>query len=128
MAELAELIQITEGRKVKRITKQRALIKALTAGGIKGNTRAANLLISLSARLIEGDPEGQARAELDAKDRKIVEDYLERQGAAARQAKRGRMMDTASLLGAALAGTSLRLHRRRSKSSTLEPCSWTTGT
>jgi hypothetical protein len=79
MAELGEVIQVTEGGKVRRITKQRALIKALTAGGIKGNPRAAALLISWCARLIEGDPEGQARAELDAKDRKIFEDYLERQ-------------------------------------------------
>jgi hypothetical protein len=79
MAELAEPIHVTEGGKVRRITKQRALIKSLTAGGIKGNVRAANLLINLCARVIEGDPEGQERAELDAKDRKIVEDYLERQ-------------------------------------------------
>jgi hypothetical protein len=79
MAELAEVIQLTEGGNVRRITKQRALIKALTAAAIKGNTRAANLLIHCYARAIEGDPEGQAAAELDAKDRKIVEDYLERQ-------------------------------------------------
>ena len=79
MAELAEVIQLTEGGNVKRITKQRAVIKALTAAAIKGNTRAANLLINWCARVIEGDPEGQEWAELDAKDRKIVEDYLERQ-------------------------------------------------
>jgi hypothetical protein len=79
MAELAEVIQLTEGGNVRRITKQRSLIKALTAAAIKGNTRAANLLINCCARVIEGDPEGPARAELDAKDRKIVEDYLERQ-------------------------------------------------
>jgi hypothetical protein len=79
MAELAEVIQLTEGGNVRRITKQRALIKALTAAAIKGNTRAANLLINCCARVIEGDLEGQARAELDAKDRKIVADYLERE-------------------------------------------------
>ena len=78
-AELAEVIQVTEGGKVRRITKQRALIKALTAGGIKGNARAASLLINCCARVIEADPEGQAQAEIDAKDRKIIEDYLERQ-------------------------------------------------
>jgi Family of unknown function (DUF5681) len=79
LSELAEFIQVTEGGKVRRITKQRALIKALTAGGIKGNARAASLLISWLARVIEGGPEGHALAEIDAKDRKIVEDYLERQ-------------------------------------------------
>jgi hypothetical protein len=79
MAELAEFIQLTESGKVRRITKQRALIKALTAAAIKGNPRAANLLINCHARIIEGDSEGQAGTELDAKDRKIFEDYLERQ-------------------------------------------------
>ncbi len=46
MAKLAEVIQVTERGKVKRITKQRVLIEALTAGGIEGDRRAANLLIS----------------------------------------------------------------------------------
>jgi predicted phage terminase large subunit-like protein len=67
MAELAELIQVTEGGKTRRITKQRALIKALTAGGIKGNARSAALLFGLCIRLIESHPESQAQAELDPK-------------------------------------------------------------
>jgi len=80
MAELAEVIQITEAGKVKRITKQRALIKALTAGGIKGNARAASLLMGWCAKVIEADPGVSAEAAaLGAEDRKIVEDYLERQ-------------------------------------------------
>ena len=79
MAELSEYISITEGGKDRRITKQRALIKALTAGSIKGNASAASLIISLCARIIEADPEVQARAEVSVKDRKIFEDYLERQ-------------------------------------------------
>jgi hypothetical protein len=40
------------------MTKRRALIKALTAGSLKGNARAASLLISLCARVIEVDPHG----------------------------------------------------------------------
>lgn len=79
MAELSEVIQVTEGGKVKRITKRRALIKALTANSLKGNARAASLLFSLCARVIEGNPDDEAQAELSAKDRKIVEAYLERQ-------------------------------------------------
>jgi hypothetical protein len=79
IAELSEVIQVTEGRKVKRITKRRALIKALTAGSLKGNARAASLLISLSARFIEAHPDDQSQAEVSAKDHKIVEAYLERQ-------------------------------------------------
>lgn len=79
LAELSEVIQITEGGKVRRITKRRALIKALTSNSIKGNAAAASLLISLCARVIEADPGDPAQAELSARDRKIVEDYLERQ-------------------------------------------------
>jgi hypothetical protein len=79
LAELSELIQVTEGGKVRRLTKRRALVKSLTSASLKGNARAASLLISLCARVIEADPHDQARAELSARDRKIVEDYLERQ-------------------------------------------------
>ena len=79
MAELAESIQLTEGGTVRRITKQRALIKALTAGGIKGNARAASLLIACYARIIKDNPESQAQTAPNAKDRKIVEDYIQRQ-------------------------------------------------
>jgi hypothetical protein len=78
MAELAEVIQITEGGKTKRITKQRALIKALTAHGLKGDTRAANILIAMCAKAIAAQT-GAAAPDLTANDRKIVDDYLERQ-------------------------------------------------
>jgi hypothetical protein len=79
MAELAEVIEITEGGRRKRITKQRALIKALTAGGIKGNARAASLLMGWCARVIEAEGGNDSAEGLSAEDRKIVEDYLERQ-------------------------------------------------
>jgi hypothetical protein len=78
-SELAEVIQITEGGKSKRITKMRALLKALAARAIKGDTRAANILITLSARLIEADPSLSNPAAPSAADRQIVEDYLEQQ-------------------------------------------------
>lgn len=78
MAELAEVIEISEGGKRKRITKQRALIKALTAGGIKGNARAASLLMGWCARVAEEAPKF-TEADLTEEDRKIVEAYLERQ-------------------------------------------------
>ena len=79
MAELAEVIEISEGGKRKRITKQRALIKALTAGGIKGNARAAALLMGWCARVIEAEPTLTPEADLTDEDRQIVEAYLERQ-------------------------------------------------
>ena len=79
MAELAEVIEISEGGKRKRITKQRALIKALMAGGIKGNARAAALLMGWCARVIEAEPKLTPETDLTDEDRKIFEAYLERQ-------------------------------------------------
>jgi len=77
-AELAQVIQVTEGGKVRRITKQKALAKALTAGGIKGNTRAAALIAKLCAE--EVAPEAAAGpASLSPAEQKLVEDYLERE-------------------------------------------------
>jgi hypothetical protein len=78
-AELAQVIQITEGGKAKRITKQRALVKALTTSSIKGDTRAANILIALCARVIEANPELRAEHGPSAADQKIVADHLARQ-------------------------------------------------
>jgi hypothetical protein len=45
--ELSEKLVVTEGGKPKRITKQRALIKALVAKSIKGDPRAAAALLRL---------------------------------------------------------------------------------
>jgi Family of unknown function (DUF5681) len=79
LAELAQVIQITEGGKTRSITKKRALIKALATNSIKGDTRASNILLRLCARLIEAIPDTGADAELSAADREIVDAYLERQ-------------------------------------------------
>jgi hypothetical protein len=87
MSEMAEMIQVTEGGRAKRITKQRALLKALTARAIKGDTRAANFLITICARIIESDPALAGVAAPSDADRKIVEEYLEQQ-LQARLAKR----------------------------------------
>lgn len=75
--ELGELIQITEGGRTRSITKLRALVKSLTARGIKGDTRAASLVLTWWARQIAASPE--AEPDLSPEDRKIVEDYLDRQ-------------------------------------------------
>jgi len=56
--ELSERMILREGNKEKRVSKQRALVKSLTAKAIKGDTRAANALIDLMLRLLElGNPE-----------------------------------------------------------------------
>ena len=53
MAELDQVVEVTEGGRRRRLTKLRLLYKSLTNSAIKGDTRAANILITLSARVIE---------------------------------------------------------------------------
>lgn len=78
LGELSETIQVTENGRLRRISKQRALIKAMTAGALKGDARAAALLMRWCAELIDKRG-GPVAPTLSASDRKIVEDYLERQ-------------------------------------------------
>src|SRR5215472_8620914 len=56
-AELAELITVREGGQARRISKQRALIKSLTAKALRGDVRATTALLALYARVISEAPE-----------------------------------------------------------------------
>lgn len=74
-AELSEKITITEGGKTKRITKQQALIKALTAGAIKGNPRLLSLVLGLAGRAAA---EAITTDEAFAEGHKLLENYVQR--------------------------------------------------
>lgn len=76
LAELAEVIQINEGGSARRITKQRALLKSLAARGIKGDARAANLILNLIARLLEPDQHPSESSEMGVEDKAILDAYL----------------------------------------------------
>lgn len=78
IAELSEVIQITEGGNPRRITKQRALLKSLTAGAIKGDPRSANLILNLLARALEDDPPPKANSPVSADDEAILKAFLHR--------------------------------------------------
>ena len=52
LEELAETMRITEGGRERRISKQRALIKAQVARGIKGNDRAAAKILDLTLKIL----------------------------------------------------------------------------
>ena len=54
-AELSEQITAREGGQARRVTKQRALIKALTAQALQGDVRATTALLALYARVMS-DP------------------------------------------------------------------------
>jgi hypothetical protein len=58
--ELSEKILVREGEQARRVSKQRAVVKALVARTLKGDARAAGHLLSLMMRLTdtgEGAPE-----------------------------------------------------------------------
>ena len=60
MEELDEKILVREGEQSRRVSKQRAVVKTLVARTLKGDARAAGLLITLMMRLSdtgEGAPE-----------------------------------------------------------------------
>ncbi len=80
-AELSELVQISEGGVPRRITKQRALLKALTARGIGGDSRAANLILNLMMRLLDPEADVPVDVPLAAEDEALLDAFLARRRA-----------------------------------------------
>src|ERR1700730_8780312 len=77
-AELQEKLVLTENGKERRITKQRAFIKTLTAAAIKKDIRAVNALLACMKYFGVGSEE-QATESADTDDLDILENYLERE-------------------------------------------------
>jgi hypothetical protein len=53
--ELSEKIAIREGERSLKVSKQRALLKSMVAKALKGDTRAAGLVLQLVAKIIPPD-------------------------------------------------------------------------
>ncbi len=71
--ELRELITIREGGQAKKITKQRAFVKALSNDSIKGNAKSAGLLINTMMRLLDtGSKDGDGEEELSTADLEVL--------------------------------------------------------
>jgi hypothetical protein len=83
LAELRELIQISEGGVPRRITKQRALLKALVTRAIGGDAKSVAEILNLILRLVEPDQAAptETATPLSASDQVIVDDFLARHGA-----------------------------------------------
>jgi hypothetical protein len=85
--ELSEKLMITEGGKAIQTTKQRAMLKSMFAKALKGDTRAASVLINLilgleQARIAENHPdsiENEDLEVLEAFKQKILADYSPKQ-------------------------------------------------
>src|SRR2546429_7433523 len=59
-AELSEQITVREGGQARRVTKQRALIKSLTAQALQGDVRVTTALLALYARVMSEPAEARS--------------------------------------------------------------------
>jgi hypothetical protein len=84
--ELAERVQVTENGRRVTLSKQRLLLKALTAKAVKGDTKAAGILINLVAQTLGLDPHDDQQATPSASDAEILKDYLAHLDTGAHQA------------------------------------------
>ena len=73
--ELHEMISIKEGGKPKTVSKQRAMLKSLTARAVHGDSRAANVILNLVFKLFH-DQEAEAEAhDLTEADEAILREF-----------------------------------------------------
>lgn len=84
MEELGERINLREGPTRKRVSKQRAMVKSLTAKAIKGDTRAASAVLGMIYRLLEDETSVEDDAPLTGEERAVLESlearFLQRAG------------------------------------------------
>lgn len=79
MEELGEQITLNEGGKPKTLSKQRALLKSLTARAIKGDGRAVNALLNLMVRVLDlNDGDEAEDTALTPSDEAILENFTSR--------------------------------------------------
>lgn len=77
-AELGERIHIRENDQPLKVSKQRALIKSMTAKALKGDTRAATIVLNMVAKLVDQEPPAESTRDLVAEDQAILDDFIRR--------------------------------------------------
>ncbi len=75
--EMAERIEVAENGHKRKITKQRLVLKAMATKAIKGDTRAATLLVRLIAQILDVDDQASDDSALTASDDRLLSDFLE---------------------------------------------------
>jgi hypothetical protein len=78
-AELNELIVVRENGRERRISKQKAFIKALIALAIRGDIRAINAIVACTRNFGAGTDPDNADDGLGFDDLNILQDYLDRE-------------------------------------------------
>jgi hypothetical protein len=77
--ELGERIRIREGDREKKISKQRAVVKALVAAAIKGNIRATTALVAFCSHAFGNEPEHHPSQSTAPDDLEILTEYVNRE-------------------------------------------------
>ncbi len=77
-SELSEQIRIREGERSLKVSKQRAMLKALVAKALKGDARAANVILTLVGKLFEPEAAAEQMPALTSDDEAILERFLAR--------------------------------------------------
>jgi hypothetical protein len=77
--ELSELITVRENGQERRITKLRALVKALVAAAIKGDMRAANAIVTFSTKSLAGAEDTAPTTDATNDDQDIIDAFVERE-------------------------------------------------
>lgn len=80
LEEMDEKIPVREGDKVKRVSKQRALVKTMASRGLKGDTKAAAMLFERRERADERAEANRQAAHISAEDDAAVERWLAKKG------------------------------------------------
>jgi hypothetical protein len=78
LEELQEAIAVREGGKRRTVTKQRAMLKTLTAKALQGDTKAAAVILNMVFRILHQGEEPEEQQDLSAEDRAILEAYENR--------------------------------------------------
>ncbi len=76
--ELRELIVVREGGNAKMVSKQRAMLKSLTAKGVQGDSRAAAIVIDMMYRLLHEDEAEDSHRGPSPDDKAIIEAFESR--------------------------------------------------
>ncbi len=91
--ELSEKIVVTEGGKQLEISKQRAMIKSLLAKALRGDTRAATVLLKLLIDAEQASTRNEIAEELSDEDQAILARFAERVIARSKKAKQEKFDD-----------------------------------
>ena len=75
--ELNERINIKESGKSKKVSKQRAMLKTMTARAVQGDTKAATVIVNLVFRLLHDEPQAHEDVDLTPADEAILQRFAE---------------------------------------------------